>query len=83
MIESHLLRSGYVGVAAQGFDRERAIFPAAGLDFIRQTQPTEWGKLEALLRARRLGPRCVRCDLADITSFMANATAAVEPLRQN
>src|SRR5262249_42421567 len=31
-----------------GFDRERAIFPDAVLAFIRETQPAEWAKLEAL-----------------------------------
>ena len=42
VIESHLLAHGYVSVAQQGFDRERAIFPATVLDFIRSTQPKEW-----------------------------------------
>ena len=31
-----------------GFDRERAIFPETVLAFIRETQPKEWAKLEAL-----------------------------------
>ncbi len=31
-----------------GFDRERAIFPETVLAFIRDTQPKEWAKLEAL-----------------------------------
>src|SRR5215212_3170807 len=48
VIESHLLAHGYVSVAAEGFDRERAIFPDAVLSFIRETQPKEWSKLEAL-----------------------------------
>lgn len=48
VIETHLLQNGYVSVAREGFDRERAIFPETVLGFIRDTQPTEWAKLEAL-----------------------------------
>jgi type I restriction enzyme R subunit len=48
VIEAHLLQNGYVPVAREGFDRERAIFPEAVLAFIRGTQPKEWAKLEAL-----------------------------------
>ncbi len=48
VIEAHLLQHGYVPVAPDGFDRERAIFPEAVLAFIRETQPKEWAKLEAL-----------------------------------
>ena len=48
VIESHLLANEYVHVAPEGFDCERAIFPEEVLAFIRETQPQEWGKLEAL-----------------------------------
>ena len=48
VIEAHLLQNGYVPVAREGFDRERAIFPKTVLAFIRATQPREWAKLEAL-----------------------------------
>ena len=48
VIEAHLLENGYVPVAREGFDRERAIFPETVLAFIRETQPKEWAKLEAL-----------------------------------
>lgn len=48
VIESHLLAYGYVTVAPEGFDRERAIFPEMVLAFIHETQPQEWAKLEAL-----------------------------------
>lgn len=48
VIEAHLLQHGYVPVAREGFDRERAIFPATVVAFIRETQPREWAKLEAL-----------------------------------
>ncbi|TAK24845.1 MAG: type I restriction endonuclease subunit R [Chloroflexota bacterium] len=46
-IEYHVLEHGYIRVDRDGFDRERAIFPAAVLDFIRATQPREWFRLEA------------------------------------
>lgn len=48
VIEAHLLQNGYVPVSREGFDRERAIFPETVLGFIRETQPKEWAKLEAL-----------------------------------
>ncbi len=48
VIEAHLLQHGYVPVAREGFDRDRAIFPETVLAFIRETQPKEWAKLEAL-----------------------------------
>ena len=47
-IEAHLLANGYSHVSCDGYSRERAIFPEVVLDFIRDTQPKEWGKLEAL-----------------------------------
>lgn len=43
-----LLAKGYAAVDKSGFDRERAIFPAAAIDFIRETQPNEWANLDAL-----------------------------------
>jgi type I restriction enzyme R subunit len=52
VIEAHLLQNGYVCVDREGFDRERAIFPEAVLAFIRETQPAEWAKLEALHGAK-------------------------------
>ena len=52
VIEAHLLQNGYVPVAGDGFDRERAIFPDTILAFIRETQPKAWAKLEALHGAR-------------------------------
>ena len=54
-IEAHLLANGYVSVAADGFDRERAVFADTAVEFIRETQPKEWGKLEALLGAQARG----------------------------
>ena len=52
VIEAHLLENGYVSIAGDGFDRERAIFPDLVLAFIRDTQPQAWEKLEALHGAR-------------------------------
>ncbi len=52
VIESHLLASGYVAVDRNNFDQERGIFPANVLEFIRETQPKEWAKLEALHGAK-------------------------------
>lgn len=48
VIEHYLLAHGYIPVLRDGFDRERAIFPDEVLYFIRETQPSEWAKLEAL-----------------------------------
>src|SRR5205085_1262200 len=48
IVESSLRTNGYVEVWGTSFDRERAIFPDMVLAFIRETQPTEWQKLEAL-----------------------------------
>lgn len=47
-IESVLLGAGYTRVEGNGFDRERAIFPAEALSFIQATQAKVWDKLEAL-----------------------------------
>lgn len=47
-IEAVLLGDGYARTDAEGFDRERAIFPDEALDFIRATQGKVWEKLEAL-----------------------------------
>lgn len=47
-IEAVLLGAGYARVEAQGFDRERAIFPGEVLAFIQATQTRVWEKLEVL-----------------------------------
>lgn len=52
VIEHHLLGHGYTPVSRDGFDRERAVFPSVVLDFIRDTQPKDWAKLEALHGAK-------------------------------
>jgi type I restriction enzyme R subunit len=49
VIEKELLEGGYQLVPAGSFDREDAVFPVEVLAFIRETQPEEWRKLEALL----------------------------------
>ncbi len=72
VIEAHLLQSGYASVAGEGFDRERAIFPEEVLSFIRDTQPAEWVKLEALHGAKT-GEQV----LADLCKWMdANGSLA-------
>ena len=48
VIEAHLLWNGYVPVPGDRFDRDRAIFSETVLAFIRETQPVQWAKLEAL-----------------------------------
>ena len=75
VIEAHLLANGYVSVPGDAFDRERAIFPAAALDFIRRTQPKEWGRLEALL-----GPQTGAQILADLCAWL-DAHGALATLR--
>ena len=52
VIEDHLLANGYVAVNRGGFDCDRAIFPISVLDFIRDTQPQEWTRLESLHGAK-------------------------------
>ena len=65
VIEAHLLANGYVAVPNSDFDRERAIFPEAALSFIRETQPSEWAKLEA-----QLGEQTGQQVLADLCKRM-------------
>lgn len=44
-IERHLLAKGWTKGAPDAFDRERAIFPAAFLQFVEESQPQEYKKL--------------------------------------
>lgn len=72
VIEGHLLRNGYVSIDHDGLDRERAIFPLAVLQFIRETQEKEWEKLEALH-----GDRTGEQVLSDLCKWMdANGSLA-------
>ncbi len=72
VIEKHLLDHGYVRVPSAGFDRERAIFPETVLAFIRETQPQEWSKIEAL-RGQQTGEQV----LGDLCKWMdANGSLA-------
>lgn len=66
VIETHLLAHGYVPINRAGFDRERAIFPETVLAFIRETQPREWAKLEAL-HGEKTGEQI----LGDLCKWMA------------
>lgn len=47
VIEDHLLNHGYLKTITK-FDKTRAIFFDIAINFIRQTQPKKWAKLEAL-----------------------------------
>ena len=72
VIEAHLLGHGYLAVPRESFDPERAIFPEVVLAFIRETQPSEWAKLEAL-HAEKTGEQV----LADLCKWMdANGSLA-------
>jgi type I restriction enzyme R subunit len=75
VIERHLLDHGYVAVSREGFDPERAIFPAAVLAFIQATQPKEWAKLEALR-----GPKTDEQVLGDLCKWV-DANGALATLR--
>ena len=72
VIEDHLLGAGYVAVARTDFDRERAIFPSVVLDFIRETQPDAWAKLE-VLHGERTGEQVLSdlCKWMDIHGALA------------
>ncbi len=72
VIEHHLLRHGYVAVSRDGFDRERALFPAVVLEFIQDIQPKEWAKLEAL-RGPKTGEQILTdlCKWMDVTGSLA------------
>ena len=71
-IESVLLAGGYARVAAQGFDRERALFPDEALAFIRATQGKVWDKLEAL-HGEHTGARVLEslCKWLDVHGALA------------
>jgi type I restriction enzyme R subunit len=72
VIEQHLLAHGYIAAPRDAFDRERAIFPAIVLDFIKDTQPKEWAKLEALH-----GPKTGDQIVTDLCKWMdANGSLA-------
>src|ERR1035437_7598428 len=72
VIEAHLLQHGYERVPADAFDRERAIFPPTVLAFIRDTQPTEWAKLE-LLHGDKTGEQILTdlCRWMDVNGSLA------------
>jgi len=75
VIEAHLLEHGYGRVPADAFDRARAIFPQTALAFIRDTQPTEWAKLEALR-----GDKTAEQILTDLCKWM-DVNGALATLR--
>jgi len=75
IIEHHLLGNGYAAIAPDGFDREQAVFPAVIIKFIRETQPKEWAKLEALH-----GDKTGEQVLADLCKWM-DTNGALATLR--
>ncbi len=75
VIEKELLTGGYRAVPAGSFDREDALFPVEVLAFIRETQPEEWKKLEALL-----GDRTAEQVLSDLCKWM-NSEGSLATLR--
>ena len=83
-IEAHLLQNGYVPVAREGFDRERAIFPKTVLAFIRETQPKEWAKLEAL-HGDKTGEQVLGdlCKWMDTNGALRDVAARVQVLWAN
>ena len=49
--ESLLTQGGYVRGNAEAFDRELALDPVTLIGFLKDTQPNEWSKLEAIYGA--------------------------------
>jgi len=75
VFEAHLIENGYIQIARESFNRERAIFPETVLGFIRETQPKEWAKLEALH-----GDKTGEQILGDLCKWM-DANGALATLR--
>jgi type I restriction enzyme, R subunit len=75
VIENELLAGGYRAIPAGSFDREDSIFPVEVLAFIRETQPEEWRKLEALL-----GDKTSEQVLSDLCKWM-DAEGSLATLR--
>ena len=65
VIVTALLSGGYVRVEKSGYDRARGLFPETLLAFIRETQPKEWDKLQAIL-----GPKTGEQILSDLVKWM-------------
>ena len=72
VIESHLLAHDYVRLGVEDFDQQRAIFGEAILSFIRETQPAQWKKLEAL-HGSKTGEQVLRdlCKWMDMNGSLA------------
>lgn len=45
-MESFFLKNGYRKISRQEYDKERMIFPSIFIEFIKSTQPKEWGRYE-------------------------------------
>jgi type I restriction enzyme R subunit len=48
VLEAHLLAHGYERVAPLTYHSGHSLFPSIALAFVRESQPKEWAKLEAL-----------------------------------
>jgi type I restriction enzyme R subunit len=72
VIEAHLLAHDYVRLGVDGFDQQRAIFEKTILSFIRETQPGQWKKLEAL-HGVKTGEQVLRdlCKWMDVYGSLA------------
>ena len=82
VIEAHLFQTGYVSIPREGFDRDRAIFPNTVLAFIRETQPVEWAKLEAL-HGDKTGEQILTdlCKWMDANGSLATPAPRLQVLR--
>ena len=75
LIEQYLLNHGYRSVSSNHFDKETALFPEEVIDFVQETQPATWDKLESLL-----GERTEDQVLGDLTKWL-NAHGCLATLR--
>ena len=73
LIEEHLLAHGWQTVPRDEYDKARALFPKVALNFIRETHPKKWAKLEKL-HADKTG-EVVLNDLAKMLDRLGCLTA--------
>ncbi len=71
-IEAHLLKNGYDSLVSSKFDRSRAIFPEVVTEFIQETQPKQWNKLETI-HGKKTGNVVVQelCRMMDTSGTLA------------
>ena len=51
-IGEHFLENGCIQLSAKEFDAEKCLFPLTFIEFIKQTQPKTWEKLQGMLGAK-------------------------------